>query len=90
MTTDRNTYFARAQAELDDAGGRFAMLSKATIVSGSTPVPRQPEGSPWSQSLDQLVGPEPPLEFRIDDAPVVGTAAEVERSLDKATLRRRM
>ena len=58
----KDTYFARQQNTVDDAGGRYAKLNPAKVI-GSTPspVPQQPASSPWAKSLEEVSGPEPPL-----------------------------
>ena len=56
-----DTYFARQSHTVDDAGGRFAKLTPATIT-GSTPSPQYPQfpaSSPWASGFD--VNVEPPL-----------------------------
>jgi hypothetical protein len=82
-TNDKDTYFSRAQADADDAGGRYAKLNPAKIT-GSTPAPSyptQPGNSPWASS------PVPPnrasdeLGFSINDQEAVGTPAEIEQSI---------
>ena len=78
MTTDRNTYFNRAQAEADAANaGRFATITATTVVASRAAVPHQPPGSPWHHDP---VPAEPPLGFSINEMPVVGTPAEVARA----------
>jgi hypothetical protein len=61
----KSTYVGRAEAEADEAGGRYAKLKPSTVV-GSTAVPqypKQPEG-PWTADP---VGPEPPLGVDINE-----------------------
>jgi hypothetical protein len=45
-----STYRAHAEANTDlELGGRFAKLSKTTVVGASSiSYPKQPEGSPWA------------------------------------------
>jgi hypothetical protein len=81
---DRATYFGRAQADLAEAGGRFAR-PKPTVTSGAggAGVPTQPATSPWARDP---VGQEQPFGYSVDDAPIVGEAHEVERSLAALTV----
>jgi hypothetical protein len=55
-----STYVGRAEAEADEAGGRYAKLKPSTVVgSSATPqYPRQPEEGPWTADP---VPPEPLL-----------------------------
>jgi len=62
----KDTFFSRAIADPDEAGGRYAKLNPAK-VTGSTPtptVPQQPINSPWACDAVPL---EPPLGFSVDD-----------------------
>jgi hypothetical protein len=61
--TDReaDTYFSRAQAALDDRGGRF--VRDKPLMSG---VPQLPEASPWRC---EPVGIEPPLGVDVNAVP---------------------
>jgi hypothetical protein len=68
--TEQETYHRRAQWDSD--------LATATVVGSGQSVPPQPAGSPWTADP---VGPEPPLGFSVDAVPVVGTHAEMLRSL---------
>jgi hypothetical protein len=83
MSKQSETYFARAQADLAEAGGRFAR-PKPTVTSGAggagSAVPKQPATtSPWAR---HWVPPtEPPLGIDVNAMEPVGTAAEVGRSL---------
>ena len=64
-----DTYFARQSNTADDAGGRFAKLTPATIT-GSTPSPQYPQlpaSSPWSGGFDQNM--ELVLGFSVDAMP---------------------
>jgi hypothetical protein len=80
-STTTQTYHSRAAADiaLENQGGRFA---KGAEVTGSKPAvvyPRQPEGSPWA---GDLVPPEGPLGYSVqDDIEPNGTPQEVESSL---------
>ena len=75
-----DTLFSRQQHTPDDAGGRYAKLTPATIT-GSTPspqYPKQPANSFWSHDP---VAATPPLGFSVDAMEPVGTPAEIEASL---------
>jgi hypothetical protein len=64
-----STMFDHARAALDDeAGGRYARTTPATVV-GSQPFVRYPQlpSGPWSGS--DPVGQEPPLGHRVDQMP---------------------
>jgi hypothetical protein len=77
--TEARTYFERASAEADEnRGGRFAALAQAKVI-GTTSAVQYPAGPQWSQDP---TGPEPALGYDVDAIEPVGTAAEVERSLD--------
>ena len=57
----RDTYLARAQAELDEAGGRFTKQTPSNII-GENPAsayPRLRQSSPWASPCPS--GAEPPL-----------------------------
>jgi hypothetical protein len=59
-TNDRDSFFSRAIADPDEAGGRYAKLNPSK-VTGSTPtVPQQPAKSPWACDPVPL---EPPVGF---------------------------
>jgi hypothetical protein len=63
-----DSYFSRQSHTVDDAGGRFAKLTPATIT-GSAPSPQYPQlpdSSPWANGFDQNL--EPPL-FAVDEMP---------------------
>ena len=75
-----DTLFSRQQNYVDDAGGRYAKLTPATIT-GSTPAPqypKQPANSFWSH--DPVAATEP-LGFSVDAMEPVGTHAEIEASI---------
>jgi hypothetical protein len=79
MRNEPTTYFERASAEADEnRGGRFAALAQARVV-GAKPAPTYPAGPQWSHDP---TGPEPALGYDVDAIEPIGTAAEVERSLD--------
>src|SRR5262249_11567341 len=78
----RDCYLNRAQADAElEAQGRFKKQNPTTIT-GTPSYPQQPASSPWSQSLDELTGHEPPLGTDIEfvgdlggaSAPVVVTS----------------
>jgi hypothetical protein len=61
-----NTLLARAQADADEVGGRFAKLTPTVVVGISpSPYPPLPEGS-W---MADPVPPEPPLNEDINAVP---------------------
>lgn len=76
-----STYFAQAQASLDDtSGGRYGAVTKST-VTGSTPAisyPKLPSDAPSKQ----LAGmpDEPALGYKIDDQEAIGEPIELDRS----------
>jgi hypothetical protein len=70
-----DTYFNRAQAEADMAvGGRWKKQTE-TRVTGTPTYPQQPSSSPWSQSLEELTGPEPPLDIDLNFVGDLGGAS---------------
>jgi hypothetical protein len=77
MRDRSDTYFSRAVAEADMAGGRFARI-EASRVTGVPRVPALPVSSPWSHDP---VPNEAPLGFCIDAIEPVGTAKEIEQSI---------
>ena len=81
-STQTTTYAAqaKAQASLDQAGGRFAVEDKS-VTSGSeasVTYPTLPPSSPWS---GPRLPDEPPLGFAVGQMEPVGTHAEIEASL---------
>jgi hypothetical protein len=52
---------------IDDAGGRFAAVNETTIIGRDAPpsYPQLPSNSPWSGP--DIVPPEPPLGYRVDE-----------------------
>jgi len=60
--------------------GRFKSEAIITGRDPSVSYPRLPEGSPWSGSGD--VALQPPLGVEIDQQEPVGTAQEIERSIE--------
>jgi hypothetical protein len=71
------TFFGFAQAEADTPRGRFTSIEKATVI-GVGP-PSYPKGPDWT--VDP-VGPEPSLNFDVNQMPPTGEAFEVRRSLE--------
>lgn len=71
MANEPNTYHALAQTELGP-DGRFA---KRAV--GPQAIPPQPANSPWACDP---VPTEPPLGRNVNEAPIVGTPAEIEQS----------
>ena len=66
----RDTYLARAQAELDEAGGRFKRQTPRLVGAGPPQYPRLPSSSPWA-SPDPS-GDEPPLGIDVKAVPDLG------------------
>jgi len=69
-----DSYFSRQQNAIDDAGGRYARLTPSKLTGSTPSYPQQPSTSPWSQSLDEVSGPEGPLGYEIDAQPELGGA----------------
>ena len=74
-SNNATTYFQQSQVaeELDAKAGRFA---KASIVSGATPTvqyPRLPASSPWAADM---VPPEEPLGYSVNDLSPTGELHE--------------
>jgi len=82
-----DSYFARQQNTIDDAGGRYSKLNPAKIT-GSTPspVPQQPTSSPWAQGIDQVTGPEPPLDIDLNFVGALGGASAPSAAIETAPL----
>src|SRR5262249_52442113 len=85
------SYFSRQQNIVDDAGGRYARITPAKLTGQGPSVPQQPASSPWSQSLDELTGREPPIDIDIEfvgalggesPAPVVVVTVETANATD--------
>jgi hypothetical protein len=75
------TYHAHGQAAIDDERqGRFAALSKATVVGTSPSIqyPRQPADSPANQFA--MSPPEPPLGYSVNDQEPTGESWEQKAS----------
>lgn len=68
----RDTYLARAQAELDEAGGRFKGKTPSTIIhkNPASIYPRLPSSSPWAKPDPS--GDEPPLGIDVNAVPDLG------------------
>ena len=76
-----DTYFARQSNSVDDAGGRYAKLTPATITGATTPqYPPLPASSPWAHGFDTNI--EPPLSVDVNAMEPTGTPSEVQASLD--------
>jgi hypothetical protein len=60
-----NTYFGRAQAEPNEAGGRYAKSAAAHITGAGVPPIVAPE---WSKAT-AVIPAEPPLGFDINELP---------------------
>src|SRR5262245_524354 len=87
----KDNYLSRAQNDAEmSAGGRFKQQTQ-THVTSLPQYPHQPENSPWSQSLDELTGREPPLETDPNfvgelggvSAPVVVVTVEAANATDR-------
>jgi hypothetical protein len=79
----KDSLYSRAQSDLSlEQSGRH---SKPTITTPE--YPKLPASSPWAGDYAQ-VPPEPPLGFSIDEAPIVGEAFEIEKSLRDSPSRR--
>ena len=80
-----SSYYQQALVDLglENSTGRF---TSKPVVTGSEPgvhVPRLPASSPWA---GDPVPPEEPLGYSINDLEVIGTPAEVERSIAEQEL----
>lgn len=85
MTNDlpKTTFASFAAAFADeDRRGRFKPET-ATHVIGSTPIPKYPELPASSPSHHDVVPDEPPLGYSVDEMQPLGTAAEIQASIDK-------
>jgi hypothetical protein len=86
MTKDplpKTTFSTFAEAFADeDRGGRFKPET-ATHVIGTTPVPKYPELPASSPSHHDVVPDERPLGFSVEQMEPVGTAVEVQKSIDQ-------
>jgi hypothetical protein len=80
----RDTFFARQQNTVDDAGGRYAKLTPSKLTGQTSAVPQQPPNSPWSKSVDELTGSEPPLGFDVNAQEATGTPKEIQSSLGES------
>jgi hypothetical protein len=81
----KGTYNSLAVAEAEsELGGRYSAAVTKTHVVGSDPtvaVPRQPANSYWSRDV---IGMEPPLNYRIDDLEPTGQPFEIAASAEEA------
>jgi hypothetical protein len=79
MENDRkvrgDTFFARAQADADEQGGRFARQSPVT-VTGTDAVPIFPKLTSSSPFSSDPVPTEPALGFSVNELPVIGGPPE--------------
>src|SRR5262249_47299665 len=75
-----NTMHGRAVAEAEQPQGRFGVLGKVKVVSAGGPTYPGAAGH-WNQCADNAV--EPALGHSVDAAEPVGTAKEIQESLDK-------
>ena len=72
-------YFNRTQTEVGSELGRFAHLSKTTVVGASpSPVPKQPANSPFHHDPTPA---EAPLGYSVDDMVPTGTPTEIAASI---------
>jgi hypothetical protein len=83
MTADnKSTYATFAEAFADeDRGGRFKAVNKTTVV-GTDAIAQYPEQPPNSPFHHDRVPDEPPLGFSVEDHEPVGTAKEIQASLE--------
>ena len=61
----RDTFLTRAQAELDEAGGRFQNQTPRTFTANNPAYPRLPSSSPWAAPCPP--GVERPLGIDVND-----------------------
>ena len=61
VTNERNTFLSRTEAELEEAGGRYARQRPNTIIANNPAAqyPRLPASSPWASPCPS--GVEAPL-----------------------------
>jgi hypothetical protein len=75
------TFHSFAQAEADTPRGRFTATEKATVIGVSPPsYPELPSNSPFHHDV---VGPEPPLGFSVEEMQPVGSYHEIQVSLER-------
>lgn len=78
VTSERNTFLSRTEAELEEeSGGRFKKNTRTTIV-GVNPAsvyPRLPQSSPWASPCPS--GNEAPLGVDVNAVPDLGFSAAV-------------
>jgi hypothetical protein len=78
------TYFERAQETIgEEMGGRFAHLAKASV----TPVPQVPRQPPNSPFAGDVVPPEPPLGYSVNDMIPTGNPSEIAASIKESLAR---
>ena len=73
VTSERNTFLSRTEAELEEkSGGRFKKNRRTTIVgvNPASAYPRLPPNSPWASPCP--TGVEPPLNVDINAMPDLG------------------
>ena len=76
ITSERNTFLARTEAELEEeSGGRFKKKTRTTIVgvNPASAYPRLPPSSPWS--CPDPTGVEPILGVDVNEVPDLGFSA---------------
>ena len=66
---------------IDDAGGRFAKLTPATITGATSP--QYPQLPAIHRGLTASIRTSNPLGFSVDAMEPVGTQAEIEASLNR-------
>jgi hypothetical protein len=77
-----STYATFAEAFADeDRQGRFKAVNKTTVV-GTDAIAKYPEQPPNSPFHHDRVPDEPPLGFSVEDHEPVGTAKEIQASLE--------
>lgn len=81
------TLHARGMADaMQEQGGRFAAMGVPTVIGAGAP--KYPAASgPWAQSIDEVVGPEPPTGEDINWSEPVGEVFEVEASMRAHSVR---
>jgi hypothetical protein len=80
-STGAMTYHSRAIADLQLEQGQSGRFTQGAEVSGSklaAVYPRMPEGSPWHSDI---VFPEEPLGYSVEDLEPTGTPQEIAASL---------
>jgi hypothetical protein len=77
--TNATTYSVFTESELNAEEGRFKKSSQVVGTRRDVSYPQLPASSPWS--MPDPSGIEPALGVDINEAPVVGTHAEILRSI---------